>query len=426
MPRSESAAPLVADPVPDQSIPKPKSQRKQRSITADLIEEDGNLEALVTDPAPRKRAKRKPSVPVAHSSDADGPEQSESVSNERDLPLVIHAIDHPAVESINSAQAVLSQVLGAGRYAKLPQFGPDALLGLRLNQLPLTDADPYRALVLHGYAGDIELSDGVRLLMALTGIDLGESAVEIPESQWLSASALGRLAGTPLQDIISLSRGCLVPGSEYVTLCLSLHSGQHAFSMTAKASVVCWLDLLARASWLHNGRVVENQLDLPLTIRWRIGTHPIARSVLDGMVAGDIVLPETCWFDCSGLGLVRIGSWQLSVMHTAPAGMTLLSLETRMDSLGTIVDTDSLFIHPPLAGTNETGGLDTLPLQVHFDMGCCHTTLGGLRTLVAGSVLPIEGGSPATIGISTGGRTLGQGKLVEVNGKLAVRITYWS
>ncbi len=425
---SEPAATLAADPEPVQALLKPKPQRKKRSVDVDVdvAFDDGTPAVGMIEPIPRKRAGSKPRTPVALSPDIDFTASSESVPPEYALPLEIEVIERPATARISSAQAVLSRVLGAGRYAKLTELGPDASLELQLSKLPSIDADPYRALVLHGPAGDIELSDGIRLLMALTGIDLGESAVEIPESQWLNASVLGRLAGTPLQEIMSLSRGCLASDAEHATLCLSLRGGQHAFSITAKASAACWLAFLSRGAWLHNGRVIEHQPDLPLTFPWRIGTHRLDRSTLEDMAVGDIVFPQSCWFDCSGTGLISIGSWQLSVMYSAPAGMTLLSLETRMDSPGTIVDTDSLVIRQTFADANDTAGLDTLPVQVHFDMGCCHTTLGGLRTLVAGSVLPIEGGSPAAIGISAGGHTLGQGELVEVNGKLAIRITYWS
>ncbi|NDP58241.1 MAG: hypothetical protein GZ090_02660 [Oxalobacteraceae bacterium] len=415
MPPSELAATLVADPAPVQPIPKPKSRRKPRTSVADtetgIAPVETQAEPVVVQAKPRKRVASKPQVALA---------------SELDVPSIVHVIDSPALAPVSLAQAVLSRVLGAGRYAPLPQFGADGRLALQSSDLPVIDADPYRALVMHGPAGGIEFGDGVRLLMALTGIDLGESAVDIPESQWLTASVLGRLAGTPLRDITSLSRGCLAPGPDDITLCLSLRGGLHAFSIMAKASAAVWLDFLSRTGWQHSGRVIEHQLDLPLTFQWRIGSHTLDRSVIDGLVAGDIVLPDTCWFDCSGTGRIRIGSWQLSVVYTAPAGMTLLSLETRMDSLGTIVDTDSLVVSPSLAGTHDAGGLDTLPLQLHFDMGCCHTTLGGLRTLVAGSVLPIEGGSPAAIGITAGGRTLGQGELVEVNGKLAIRIIHWS
>jgi type III secretion protein Q len=426
MPLSEPAATLVADQEPMQSALKPKARRKERDVGADASHDADKSATVVTEPIPRKRASSKPHTPVTLHPDIVVSVKPEFPPLETVLPSKIDVINRPATVRIDSAQAVLSRVLGAGRYSRLTNVGSDALLELQLSKLPLIDADPYRALVLHGPDGEIEFSDGVRLLMALTGIDLGESAVEIPESQWLNASVLGRLAGTPLQDTILLSRGCLAPGPESIALCLNLRDAQHAFSITAKASATCWLAFLARGGWMHNGRMIDHQLDLPLTFPWRIGTHGLDRSALAAIVVGDIVFPESCWFDCSGTGLVSIGSWHLSVMYSAPAGMTLLSLEACMDSLDTIVDTDSFVIRQTPAGTNDTAGLDTLPLQLHFDMGCCHTTLGGLRTLVAGSVLPIEGGSPAAIGISAGGHMLGQGELVEVNGKLAIRITYWS
>ena len=76
--------------------------------------------------------------------------------------------------------------------------------------------------------------------------------------------------------------------------------------------------------------------------------------------------------------------------------------------------------------TIDDNALDGLPVQLQFEMGRCSTTLAALRTLAPGTVLPIDGGSPAAIAVVANGRQLGRGELVDINGQLGIRIVFWS
>lgn len=69
--------------------------------------------------------------------------------------------------------------------------------------------------------------------------------------------------------------------------------------------------------------------------------------------------------------------------------------------------------------------LDTMPLDLTFELGRLSLSLGELRTLGAGAVLLLDGGSPAAVAIVAAGKTMGRGEIVDVAGQLGVRLTQW-
>ncbi|GAA4016736.1 type III secretion system cytoplasmic ring protein SctQ [Actimicrobium antarcticum] len=463
MPPSEFAASQEAPPLPVKRNRKPRKAPVELVDVVDLPDTIIELPAETIAPKPRRKRTVR-TVDAAQSLECDldpAPvsTQESELENPSSLPRQIDARDGAATESepvsqsdilhepdlespaidvrsanlnlprVTTEVAALTRLMGSGRYALLPALGAEALLGLRLDNQIAKEADPYQALVVTGPWGEIELSDGVRLFAALTGIDLGQSAVEVPQSQWLSAAVLGRLDATPLRDITAIARGLLVSEQPCQTLRLSLRSGSHAFSLAARASSACWVDFLSRGGWQRDRTAVDDHLDTSVAVPVVIGCHALAKSVLEEVAVGDIILPDTCWFDCAGNGVILVGGWQLQVTYAAPAGLAIISLETRMDPINTTpgnADADLFVISPVLPVTAGASKLDVLPVQLQFEMGRCQTTLGALRTLTAGMVLPIEGGSPAVISITAGGRVMGRGELVDVNGQLGVRIVHWS
>lgn len=66
-----------------------------------------------------------------------------------------------------------------------------------------------------------------------------------------------------------------------------------------------------------------------------------------------------------------------------------------------------------------------VPVTLDFTLGQVRLSLDELDTLGLGSVLTIEGGSPAAISITAGGKVLGVGEAVNVNGQLGIRIVQW-
>lgn len=359
----------------------------------------------------------------------------------------------------------LAHSVRGGRTALLPALGDDAQISMRLMSDTATPADPYCALVLHSPGGLIEIGDGVRLLAALTGIDLGQSAVELPNTQWLHSAVIGRLGATPLRDVTAITRGCLAPDrdeqsedyahsnvdgivdshagnnsnnvaeitaettapSAIQAMCLTLRSAQHALSMQARASAATWLDFISRASWQRYRLPIDTFSDLPVHLPVLIATHNLPQALLADIAIGDVLMPDTAAFDCAGNGRLCWRGMQLTVSFTAPATLTFLALESDMEPPDDTVADDVLIrTAPPYPTALTDNALDGMPVQLHFEMGYCRTTLSTLRTLAAGTVLPIEGGTPASIAVVANGRQLGRGELVEINGQLGIRIVHWA
>ena len=352
------------------------------------------------------------------------------------LSTAMTPVEMSATQSVHPETARLSRVVGVGRYAPLPLLGDAAVLGLRLmhNTAPGAVPDPYCALVLNLPGGLIELGDGVRLLAALTGIDLGLSAVELPHTQWLHAAVIGRLGQTPLRDVIAITRGCLPPEQApsqalLQDVHLTLHSQQHAFSIQARARTSTWLDFLTRTAWHREQLPIEVFTDLPIRLPVLIGTHTLPQAMVNSIDAGDVLIIDTAAFDCDGNGRLRWRGMQLRVGFNLPASLTILNLEPSMEQCDDAeFANDEVLVHsvPTRSDLIEEGALDGLPVQLQFEMGHRHTTLAALRTLAPGTVLPIEGGSPAAITILVNGRQLGRGEVVDVNGQLGIRIVFWA
>lgn len=73
-------------------------------------------------------------------------------------------------------------------------------------------------------------------------------------------------------------------------------------------------------------------------------------------------------------------------------------------------------------GSDGETGEDDLPVMLCFDLGHLELTLAALRALGPGSVLALPAPSDAPVRITVGGRTVGAGELVEIEGQLGVRL----
>lgn len=483
MPQTESHSEAIIDLEP----PKPKRKPRkpaQASVGLTVEEISSQAEAIVA-VAPsvqrRPRVRRTKAVTAAESVVVDAvvapAESTEPIACAESIehPLIVessHAIDviAPALkkaasvtltgEAIPVRLAVASSVhpdvlalrraVGDGRYALLPALSEDALLSVRLMPGAAVPPDPYCALVLTLPDGVIELGDGVRLLAALTGIDLGHSAVELPNTQWLHSAVIGRLGQTPLRDVIAITRGCLLPEqceesssndgnndsnndvttpTQWQAVRITLRSQQHAFSIQARGRAASWRDLLTRTHWQRERLPTNVFDDLPVCLPVLIGTHALPQMMLSEIDVGDILLPDSAAFDCTGNGRLRWRAMQLHVSFAAPAALTILTLEPSMEphaSADDVADVDmTIHVAPPAVSALADSALDGVPVQLRFEMGRCDTTLQSLRTMAPGTVLAINGGSPASIAVVANGRQLGTGELVEVNGQLGIRLIHW-
>lgn len=67
--------------------------------------------------------------------------------------------------------------------------------------------------------------------------------------------------------------------------------------------------------------------------------------------------------------------------------------------------------------------LDHLPLNLTLRCGSLELTLGDLRRIAAGTVLPVNGVTPGFATLCHGERVLAEGELVSVEGRLGLQIT---
>jgi type III secretion protein Q len=66
---------------------------------------------------------------------------------------------------------------------------------------------------------------------------------------------------------------------------------------------------------------------------------------------------------------------------------------------------------------------DVLPVIMTIELARTRISVGDLRDMAAGSVLPFASDLPAEVGLLANGKPFGRGELVRVDGKIAVRLT---
>lgn len=169
---------------------------------------------------------------------------------------------------------------------------------------------------------------------------------------------------------------------------------------------------------------------MPASFKLAIGV-PLGRAQLPlaqvrNLRAGDVLVLEQAFFQPQGNGYVQVGRQRLHGCiddDTGPLCLTLTSIED------TSVDEDfsaAYYAEPEDEPVMEVFGhepFDELSMSLSVRCGVLNLTLGELRNLVEGSVLGITGYAPGMAGLYYGDRPIGQGQLVEVDGRLGLQVT---
>lgn len=372
--------------------------------------------------------------------------------------------------SVSADHAALSRLLGCGCSIALPAL--DAVLSLHPADAAQRDAEAWNdALTLQGAFGSIAFAQGVRLMRALTQIDLdAELDADAERWEWLQAALIGRLGGTPLACADRVLRQVIDAGPATSTLRVCLRSGQHAIVTHARAAVSDWVDWLQRERWTPERTPSAAWLGLPFDTPVRVARHTLPSNVLRTLTVGDIVLPDSPRFSCDGEASIHIGALQVRVRYQAPGALEIIAVEGKLNSedLEMMDGGDALSAQAADAGFDsgfdsgmppadaQPNGeyayqagedaeaqfddgdgaasvpdaavaveLDAVPVTLDFELGKVRMSLGELRTLGAGAVVPLQNGSPSAIAIVSAGRRLGSGEVVDINGQLGIRITQW-
>lgn len=349
---------------------------------------------------------------------------------------------------IDADHAALSRVVRCGVHSPLPALGSGALLRLELagENAAVEAIDWSDSLTLRGAFGTLELAQGDRCLRALTGIDVGpqyDDNVEIRE--WVQSALIARLENTPFAGTTGIDRVTSVARQETCTLQLSIRTEKHAVVTYGRAAPKAWLAWLRQSRW-RRLRQPGLAAGLPITLPVRLASHLLPAAELRCLAVGDVIVPDRPAFDSAGEGVVDCGGFRLRVRFQPPALLAVIGSENSMESAEQMADDASEDISidtlasdpdenvpvparaastrnaPPLEGSTS---VDALPVTVDFLLGTIQMPLGELRSLGPGTVIPV-GGSPSAIAITVSGRVVGRGEAVEVDGKLAIRLTQWS
>ena len=340
------------------------------------------------------------------------------------MPPVAHAATVP-----RSADYLrLAKLIRTGCEVHLPSLG-DTVLRMQLTEDKAGRfADP---VVLTGSAIEIQFSDGTRLLRALTGIDLGSHADNGQAHwEWLQAALIGRLGVTPFGVIDRLSRTGKPGATGSLVMHVTLRSALHAFSIMARATATTWINVLSAGQWQIDQRPESDFFSMSYQAPIRIARHAMPAEGLQTIVAGDIFLPSSPRFSCSGEGTIWFGDTAVGVRHAAPGLLTIMSMEgkVKLDNTGeggANEDGDPRALAESEAVDDQDGQLATQTIAVDFELGRMAMSVGAARALGVGSSIALDGGSPASIAIVANGRLHGRGEVVDVRGQLGIRVTQW-
>jgi len=337
-----------------------------------------------------------------------------------------------AFASVSPGRAVLSRRIGRGCHIRRSSAEGDIAFSLFLANEDASKAVLSDALTLAGPYGAIQLTQGVRVIRALCGIDLGDVPGDGDGAQWLRSAALGRLQATPFAAATRLIHGAHTAFTDGVALQLVVRSAQHAVISEIRAEAAAMLAWLKDGGWRSAADPFERWADLALSWPLMLASHVLPASALAGIQAGDVIVPATPRFLCSGEGGLGLGGIAARVQYLAPCSLKLITLEKKMEQADYQQELDQVSaavdLPPAVTATTENEvyvELDQMPVQLEFRMGQVVMSLGELRTLAAGSILQINGGSPDSVAIVASGRTLGRGELVEVGAQLGIRIVQW-
>lgn len=165
----------------------------------------------------------------------------------------------------------------------------------------------------------------------------------------------------------------------------------------------------------------------PLALPVILGSVQLPMRQVRGLRAGDVLVLEQPFFRADGTGHVSAGRQRLLGRigdETGPLCLTVTSLED------TSVDEDFAVPHypdqeddAPVVDVFGSEPFDELSMLLNVRCGTLNLTLGELRNLAPGSVLGIGGYAPGMAGLYYGDRLIGQGQLVEVDGRLGLQVS---
>ncbi|MFQ3786210.1 type III secretion system cytoplasmic ring protein SctQ [Halomonas sp. A29] len=229
------------------------------------------------------------------------------------------------------------------------------------------------------------------------------------------------------------------PSGEIAAMRISLHleadgrTGQLALTLGAAA-------MRAIAPLLEALPAVEPRpcSALSLPVQWIAGHQRLRLDELRSLMPGDVVLLErpTRALAFAGRPMAEVTEKEdgLHLLASPMAGHgddlnAPPSTRTDSDSLGNNPFNngrrrDDMAENPrsPKPPPTDAAALDSLPMRLVCELGRLELSLGELRELGPGSVLPLSRPAGEAVDLVVNGRPMGQGRLVEIGDSLGVQI----
>lgn len=186
-----------------------------------------------------------------------------------------------------------------------------------------------------------------------------------------------------------------------------------------------FLLLCEAGTWVATAAPLPASFQLAIAVTVGRARLPIAQART--MRAGDVLVFEQSFFKAQGSGHLQVGRRRLHGCIDDETGQLCLTLTSIEDT-----SVDEKFAAPhyaeheddePLVDVFGHEPFDELSMELNVRCGTLNLTLGELRNLVPGSVLGIAGYAPGVAGLYYGDRPIGQGQLVEVDGRLGLQLS---
>lgn len=333
------------------------------------------------------------------------------------------------LRAVDPSLTRLGRRVGAGLCAEVMAAGVPLLLEAS-GPKRAGPGGPPSPLVMHTPAGALAFTPSREIVRLLTAIDVPaedhadplrqlrlDVATQSVPPEWMSlfgASTFlfGEHEGSGLAE---LSLTIRQPGTRL------------ALAASVRGSSEALAHALAQPAWR---RAATPATPLPpgwtLEVPVCIGLADITLRECRSLEAGDVVIVTRPCFDfddgLAGQGELRIGS--RVARCTLDAGNQTLLRFTEWHPTTTGANMTQPLAQPPLHANppDDDGVLDDVPVTLSFEMGAVALTLSELKSLAPGSVLSIAGALPPQVSICAGGHRIGNGELVELDGRLGVEI----
>ncbi|MGJ8526445.1 hypothetical protein LMG33818_002196 [Halomonadaceae bacterium LMG 33818] len=352
-----------------------------------------------------------------------------------------------AFENVSTLEQQARTLLGKGRKANVAQGEMSILLEPVANEIQATHDVPFLWQIRQGV---IQLSNASPLLGMVSEcpVTLGDSLPD--DSDWFWG-VYNAFLDAQVKSLFGDIRPASVADIFASPIKLTLTITREGRSVDGLLEMDCntLVSLLSEGNWETISTSLPDDFALRLPVI--IGKVALSEKNLQSLKTGDLICPQTLYFDTSGVGHL-VAERQFLHVRFSDTGTSLVIIDQREHDMNTQQPAGSVNI-PETGHTDRMTGQETtydessfadglsneinsvehdagqapqpfddliLPLTVRC--GSLELTLEELKNLQVGNVLTLEGVTPGEATLYYGERPLASGELVSVDGRLGLQI----